>query len=373
LAVSISREFVMAYEPSSRGAAAVGVRTIVVRDEVRGGRTLTVEIWHPAAEPHRGQDLLPATQDRFEVAPGLPVSVQRAVRNAEPLRGRFPLVLFLHGANAHRRQSTELCTHLASHGYLVAAPDFTGNTTADQLHDMQLESGATPRLATFLQSAADRPLDAQLVIDRVLAGAAPGLSELVDGERIGTAGQSFGGWTCLALNSKDQRPKACFPIVPGWSRGPGDPGLSAMARLDDWGRDVPTFILAAGRDSVVKLDVLRGLYRDLTVSKRLAVLRAAGHVHFADDAEAVHEELRASFASNAYLVGEGVTFDFAAMAAATPPFAELCPAEHGDAVVKGLCLAHMDAHLKQLPAARAFLDGNPAAWFRARGIDVDIH
>jgi len=31
----------------------------------------------------------------------------------------------------HRRQSTFFCTHLASHGYVVAAADHTGNTTLE--------------------------------------------------------------------------------------------------------------------------------------------------------------------------------------------------------------------------------------------------
>lgn len=134
----------------------------------------------------------------------------------------------------------------------MAAPDFPGSTVADQMHDRQLEAGGTPRLASSLQSAADRPLDAQLVLDRVLGGAAPGLSELVDRERIGTAGQSFGGWTCLAFNSKDTRPKASFPIVPPWGKGPArSEALSELVRLDNWGRDIATFVLAAELDSVV--------------------------------------------------------------------------------------------------------------------------
>src|SRR5690348_57190 len=108
----------MAYDPSARGTAPVGVRTIILRDETRGGRTVPVELWYPAAESHRGKDLLEAAQDHFEAVPGLPSSVQRAVRDAEPIPGSFPLLLFLHGGYAHRRQSTALCTHLASHGYL---------------------------------------------------------------------------------------------------------------------------------------------------------------------------------------------------------------------------------------------------------------
>jgi dienelactone hydrolase len=301
--------------------------------------------------------------------------MQNAVRDAEPASDKLPLILFFHGGYAHRRYSTELCTHLASHGYLVAAPDFTGNTLADQLHDGQLKPGEAPRLVNATQSATDRPLDAALVIDRLLEGAAPGLSELIDPEQIGTCGQSFGGWTTVAFNSKDKRPKASFPIVPPWGKGPSrSETLSALVRLDDWGRDVPTFVLAAELDSAVKIEGVRELYRDLKVSKRLAVLRRSGHMHFGDDAEAAYEEFRAACAANDFPVAEAEasSIDFRAIAAASPPFSELCPAAHGQAVVRSLCVSHMDAHLKRRPEARAFLNQDLADLFAVRGIDLEV-
>jgi len=364
----------MPYDPSQRGAAPVGVRTIALRDETRGGRTLEVEVWYPAADAHRGQDLDPATQDRYEPAPGLPPLAQRAVRDAEPLAGSYPLIMYFHGGVAHRRYSSELCTHLASYGYVVASPDFPGNTLADQVHDMRLEAGAAPRLVGSLQSAGDRPLDAKLAMDRLLGGAAPGLSELIDAARIGTAGQSFGGWTVLALNSVDRRPQASFAIVPPSGKGPARTEVIAeLLRLDDWGRNVPTFVLAGERDSVVPVEGVRDLHRKLREPRRLAILRGAGHVHFGDNPEVEHESFRAACASNDYPVGGEHSIDFPAIAAATPPFSELCPAEHGEAVVRGLCVAHMDAHLKALPAARDYLNGDVAALFAARGIDLEVH
>src|SRR5262245_20184061 len=61
-----------AYDPFARGAAPVGVRTIEVRDESRDGRTLPVELWYPATEKYRGQDLDDATRDHFIVVPSAP-------------------------------------------------------------------------------------------------------------------------------------------------------------------------------------------------------------------------------------------------------------------------------------------------------------
>jgi dienelactone hydrolase len=361
----------MSYDPFARGPAPVGVRSLELVDASRGGRRLPLELWYPADAKERGRDLDDATRDRFTIAPGLLEDAQRAVRDAEPARGRFPLIAYFHGATGHRRDAHPLATHLASHGYLVASPDFTGNTMGDLLADLAAGGAGTPRLAPMDQSAADRPHDARLVIDRVLAGK-PALAGRVDPERVGTCGMSFGGWTSLALNSIDRRPRASFPIVPAWGKGPVETEtLQALVRLDDWGRPVPTFVLAAERDALIMLAGLRELHRELRPPKRLAVLRNAGHLHFAANAEQGHEMLRAMWKSGSFPAA-GPNIDLAAIAEASRPFAELCPAAHGEATVQGLCLAHMDAHLKELPEARAFLAGDLARTFAGRGIDLEV-
>jgi dienelactone hydrolase len=362
----------MSYDPFWRGSAPVGVRTTELRDETRGGRTLALELWYPADEAHRGHDLDDAVRDHFTIAPGIPPAAQRAVRDAEPARGRFPLIAYYHGATGHRRDATELCTHLASHGYVVAAPDFTGNTMGDLFADLAAAGSGAPRLASIEQSAADRPLDAKVVIDRVLGGAEAALAPLVDRERIGTCGISFGGWTALAQNSIDRRPRASFPIVPAWGEGPVKTEvLQALLRLDDWGRPVSAFVLAAERDALIPLAGLRDLHRQLHPPKRLAVLRNAGHLHFCDNAEQGHEMLRTMWKSNAFPAAPP-DIDLAAIAEASRPFAELCPAAHGAATVQALCLAHMDANLKDSAGARSFLAGDLARAFAERGIDLEL-
>ena len=50
---------------------------------------------------------------------------------AEPPPDGWPIALFSHTSAGHRRQSSFLCRHLASHGYVVAAVDHTGNTARD--------------------------------------------------------------------------------------------------------------------------------------------------------------------------------------------------------------------------------------------------
>jgi predicted dienelactone hydrolase len=358
------------YNPFKRGAAPVGVRSLVLRDSARDGREVPIELWHPADRTHAGEDLDVATQDRFKVASGLPRLTQRAVRGARPAGGRLPLLLYFHGSTRHRRDATELCTHLASHGYVVAAPDFEGNTLADQVHDMTRQPGENRRLKTLAESAVDRPLDARLVLDRLVGAVDRELARTIDAETVGTFGISFGGWTSIALNCIDDRPRATFAIVPAWGPGPvGTEMLASLVRLKDWHRIHPTFVLAAERDAFVMLPSIRQLFADLPAPKRMAVLRNAGHVHFGDDPETFHETMRLS---SAVAAASGVfPFDFKAIAEASRPFAELCPAWHGDQTVKALCLAQMDCHLQNRGEARAFLD-DLSQPFATGGIQLEV-
>ena len=52
------------------------------------------------------------------------------------------------------------------------------------------------------------------------------------------------------------------------------------------------------------------------------------------------------------------------------PFSELCPEQDSNDTMRALCLAHMDANLKDDAQALAFLDTDLAATFAARGIEL---
>ena len=79
-----------AYGPFQRGAFPVGVRSFEWTDEARE-RSLPVEVWYPAHESHRGQDLDPEHQDRFRPLPMVPEATQAAVRDATPGASSLPL------------------------------------------------------------------------------------------------------------------------------------------------------------------------------------------------------------------------------------------------------------------------------------------
>ncbi len=349
----------MAYDPFVRGPFPVGVRTI---DTQRGPRMLPLELWYPATDEYAGQDVAPETRDTYELIPGLPSTWQDAVRDATARRGRFPLVAFSHGYGSHRRQSTFLCTHLASHGYVVAAVDHTGNTVINILElVMSLQMGGRvpapePVLREFIEL---RPLDVSFTIDRVLAE----LDGRVDPERIGMAGHSFGGWTTLAATARDARIRAALPLAPagGASELPVDPLVASSVSLR-WAREVPTLFIVADRDTLLPLAGMRQIYERTPSPKRMVVLKNADHMHFCDRVEEIHELFR--------LMPQDPLF--AAVQQAVPPISELCPGEHTNLAIRGLGLAHMDAHLRGDAAAAGFLAGDLRAALAARGVAVDV-
>src|SRR4030095_401170 len=221
----------MTYDPFSRGAFPVGVRTHDATDDGRA-RSLPIEGWYPATDAYRGQDVSDAC-DHYDLLPGFPPVTQDAVRGAAARPGGYPLVLFSHGFGGQRRQSTFLCTHLASHGYVVASVDHTGNTSIEMMQlAMQAQSGGPlPDIAGLISAfIGARPLDVGFMLDQLLDGAVGQIAPLIDRERIGMSGHSFGGWTTLMGTARDRRVRAALPLAPagGWMPLPTNPLADAL-------------------------------------------------------------------------------------------------------------------------------------------------
>src|SRR5262249_19714316 len=165
----------MTYDPFQRGPFPAGVRTANTTDAARQHRPLTIELWYPATDAYAGKDVAESSRDAYDLLPGFPPAWQEAVRDAAPRSGSYPLVAFSHGFGGHRRQSTFLCTHLASHGYVVAAVDHTGNTVFDVMQAvlaLQMGGAMPDPEALVSEFITARPLDVQFMIDRVLDGTA---------------------------------------------------------------------------------------------------------------------------------------------------------------------------------------------------------
>jgi predicted dienelactone hydrolase len=102
-----------------------------------------------------------------------------------------PLVVISHGLGSDRQTFAYLATHLASHGFAVAVPEHLGS------NDKQIESllnGFADRV-TPPQELIDRPLDIKFLLDYLQNS----FGKRIDTEKVGVIGQSFGGYTALAL------------------------------------------------------------------------------------------------------------------------------------------------------------------------------
>jgi len=361
----------MPYDPIERGRYPVGVVSHVAKDPARD-RDLPIEVWYPASDAHRGADLASESQDRFQVLPIAPPVSQMAVRDADPAAGRFPLLLFSHGFGGHRRQSTRLCSHLASHGYVVASVDHLGNTVVDMMELFQrtLAGEEGPSFEELVTDhASTRPADVRCMLDRVLAGEAGVAASSLDDRAIGMAGHSFGGWTTLVLCREEPRLRAALPLAPANEHNTLDAEASPLKDLDfDWGRDVPTLYLAAENDTLLPVEGMHELLARTCGTRALAVLARSDHMHFCDDVEQAHELFR-NLGAMAFGGARGVE-NFDRVMASIRPIAELCSGEDAYAFAQGLGVAHFDRHLKGSHEASAWLDADVPGRYAERGIDV---
>ena len=356
------------YDPFARGRFPVGERTIPAVDRVRR-RPFECEIWYPAAGQHTGQDSATETQDSFTIPPGDSSRRQQAVRDAAPLPradamrdlpGRTSLIVYSHPSGGGRRAATFLCTHLSSHGYVVAALDHS-ELVAPELARKQDETDEQ-RDARANAWIANRVPDLRFLIDQVLDRAPLGDSIRLDPDRVGVVGHSFGGWTALAATEVEPRIHAVVALAPAGSSRP-KPGMLAAKLTFAWGRDVPTLYLAAEDDTSMPLAGQVELFERTPASKWLVVLRSADHMHFMDDVERMHETVRKMT----------FTGELAWLPKEMRPIEELCSGERSHAFTRALTLGHMDASLRADASAQRWMSGDLEAELAARGIQARVH
>ncbi|GAC1493867.1 MAG: hypothetical protein NVS2B14_07200 [Chamaesiphon sp.] len=103
----------------------------------------------------------------------------------------LPVIVISHGLGENRQTFEYLAEHLASYGFAVAVPEHPGSNDR-QLQD--LASGFSGEV-TPAREFIDRPLDVKYLLDQ-LGQLFPGRLNL---QQVGAIGQSFGGYTVLAL------------------------------------------------------------------------------------------------------------------------------------------------------------------------------
>jgi predicted dienelactone hydrolase len=256
------------------GDRAVGKTTVEVAVPHRDV-PLPVELWYPAdaAAAAAADDAVYTLTVPFGEASLTLTQPSPLAKDAPTVAddASFPLVVFSHGSGGVRFQSLFLAEALASHGYIVVAPDHVGNTFGD--------SSGTPVF--------DRPRDVSALIDAAVARQiAPDLlGEAVDITRVAVSGHSFGGYTAVAVAAgnpsidfdPDPRVDAIVPIAPALG-----PSLLADEVLEDL--STPTLFLGGTADTVTpiepNIDRAIGLM-SADVVYRLDV-EDAGHYSFTD-------------------------------------------------------------------------------------------
>jgi predicted dienelactone hydrolase len=188
-------------DPALPGPYPVGIttRTFQRRSVTDGAlATIDVTIWYPAAP----------------VARTLPVNAHlRGVPGVAPADGPFPVLVFSHAAASSPIQSTFLTAHLASHGFVVAAPTHPGSTFDDCLG-----CGSQARMESLLRdSAANRPSEVSMTLDLLESMNTDPRSPFagtLDTTRAGVLGHSWGGYTAIIIGATDPRFRAALAMAP---------------------------------------------------------------------------------------------------------------------------------------------------------------
>ena len=234
--------------------------------------------------------------------------------------GVWPLILFSHHSRGNRRSATYLTTHLASHGYLVAALDHS--------------EVVAPEIAGNVQGfIANRVPDARFLLDYMLAEAIP-CTARPDPDRIAIIGHSAGGWTALALPETDTRIRAVVALAPGGASNP-KPGIIPATLSFNWPRPPATLYIVAEDDVLTPIAGMHELYSHTPGPKQMVVLPRADHLHFVDNVEQAHEQLRAaSLPPEASWISREMR-----------PIAELCTGEEAHRQIQSYTVAHLSGAL----------------------------
>ena len=219
--------------PDMLGSFAVGHTTFTVVDAARDDRELKVDVWYPVDQKDAtdGPFSEYVLQGPFTLASE--VAVDDLPVSSEQQHG---LLVFSHGFGGINTQSTQLMEALASHGFIVASPEHTGNTALDSSDDMPAEK---------------RVPDVSVVIDRMFERAktpADPFEGHVDESKVGVLGHSFGGSTALGMVAgfagadPDARVKAIGVIAGGV--GPDNFSEDALAAVT-----VPAIFLVGTLDT----------------------------------------------------------------------------------------------------------------------------
>ena len=240
--------------PKPTGPYQIGTTTLMLVDKTRKElysdkdgelRAIMVQIWYPAeakpgTEPTSWLENMDVMGPAISKKLNLPAffldhvkySRTHSVRDA-PISSaemRYPLLLLSHGWGGFRAQNTYQVEELASHGYVVVAPDHTFGAVAVVFPDGRvslnnpdaLPSGMGLTEAEFLaavqvlgkQWAGDLSFILDALTNLELDDTAGQLMHRLDFTRVGALGHSTGGGAAIQFCATDPRCKAVLGMDP---------------------------------------------------------------------------------------------------------------------------------------------------------------
>ena len=181
---------------------------------------LSITVWYPVAA---GTAIEPLTFDGSSKSPYFDAGSFAA--GTPMLPGTYPLIVISHGTGGTAMQMAWLARVLASHGYIVAAPNHPGN------------NGLAPYTAQGFVLWWLRAHDLSRTIDAMLAD--PRYGPHIDRRRIAAAGFSLGGYTMIEIaggrTSVKRFGAAC-------ARRDGDPTCSGPPEFPNLGQRVAALL-----------------------------------------------------------------------------------------------------------------------------------
>ena len=267
--------------PDELSSFAVGHLTFNPVDSSRGDRELLVDVWYPV-DPEDAEGLEP----RQYTLAGIPGPESDVALADAPIASSktHHLLVFSHGYGGISTQSIGLMEILASHGFIVASPEHTGNSQV---------SGDD----TFDEAAANRVPDVSFVIDTMLSRSADSQDlfyDSIEQEGIGVLGNSFGAMTAIgtaagwAGTDLDPRVDAILPVsgvIDAELQSDDRPSPNAGFTQEQLERiTVPTMLMGGTEDVNVLLENNAIAFNQIVnapVVYRVDIIGAT-HTHFAN-------------------------------------------------------------------------------------------
>lgn len=187
----------LVWYPASGGGKAVTYRDYLRSAAAKSDFGLSEAQVAQAVQAMLGQNGRNLSPEQREAEAARPMWARR---DAAPVAGKFPLVVYAPGANGAAHENADLCEYLASQGYVVVASASVGS------RGLGMED--------TLENAETQAADIAFLI-----GYAHGLPQ-VDMGRIAVAGFSWGGLANVLAAARDQRIRALVALD-GSMRGYG--------------------------------------------------------------------------------------------------------------------------------------------------------